>query len=272
MGNRRTVIAGILLLALTFTNPAAAGELSSAGSTDRLLSSVAVLEEPSALEKIFRNSTGFWHLSSPGKIIPGAAIWNSVSGQACSAGWIFQRGEELLLSTAGHCGEVGDVFTVGSPDGSRTPIGKIVLSDYDSPIDLGVNDFALISIDEPSLIGSFVPLNDAFLPTDLSYSMPRTARVPDLTNITICGLGFRSGISCGPFEEWGRQGEIYFRRISDHGDSGGPIFGIKDNNIYPLGLGSAGNDYDATHSLAQPILDKMEEYDLQIVLSIDEVE
>lgn len=70
MGNRRTVIAGILLLALTFTNPAAAGALSSAGSTDRLLSSVAVLEEPSALEKIFRNSTGFWHLSPTSPLFP----------------------------------------------------------------------------------------------------------------------------------------------------------------------------------------------------------
>ncbi|MCZ9292779.1 hypothetical protein [Corynebacterium lehmanniae] len=266
--NRKIQTLRVLIPVVALTLSLTIGIGSSTALTSSESSSSPLRETPPpkgpAFEKIYRNSIGFSFLAAPWSLSPGVAIFNEDQGKSCSAGWFFERNGKILISTAGHCGKQGDHFLFINPEGDRKSIGRMTLSEYRSPADLGVSDFALIEIDDQSIIGSTVPLDNKYLPIELDYEdiPPASARGFDF----ICGLGFRSGLSCGPYDSEGERGELFFRRISDTGDSGGPVFGIRDSTIVPLALGSAGQNEDATKSLNQPILPKMQQYGLKLHL------
>lgn len=103
------------------------------------------------------------------------------------------------------------------------------------------------------LLGGFGPLSDTQLPADFTC-LSKNPNAVELENTIVCGLGYQYGLSCRSYGSVGNQSQIIFRQISDHCDSSGPVFSIHINTYcFPLGLGSAGSDYDATRSLVQLI-------------------
>lgn len=253
-----------ILIGVNAGSASAQSSFSDVGSS-QLSSATRPLVEVPAFITIYRNSIGFGHLVAADRISPGSAILNKSTGELCSAGWFFDSPEGLVLSTAGHCGVEGDQFVFTDPVGEERQIGTVTHSEYKSKSDLGVNDFALISVEDESIIATFVPLDARFLPVDIRYSSQ--ADIAPQSFDVICGVGFRSGLSCGPFDKQGPQGELFFRRISDSGDSGGPVFGVKGSTLSPIALGSAGQHEDATLSLNQPLKSKMEQLNLELRLS-----
>lgn len=253
-----------LFVCLFTSGVSSATVLSSSEGSSSLSSGTSHAMEGPAFEKIYRNSQGFSHLVAPRVLSPRVAITNQDTGKVCSAGWFFEKGDQILLSTAGHCGSQGDRFSFTNQDGETVSIGKIVVSDYQTTSDLGISDFALIEVIDLSVVGSTVPLENRYLPVEMTYEDAPSASFTRFD--FICGLGFRSGLSCGPFDSIGEKGELFFRRISDTGDSGGPVFGVNGSTIVPLALGSAGSNDDATKSLNQPILSKMRQYNLKLHL------
>lgn len=217
-----------------------------------------------AFETIYRNSQGFGYLVSPDVLVPGSAIRNVDSGQMCSAGWFFDSPSGMVLSTAGHCGVEGNSFVFVDAKGVERQVGAVVYSGYKGKADLGVNDYALIKVDDPVLVGSFVPLDPNIVPVEWQARQQSSLEYSRFDGI--CGLGFRSGLSCGPFSHVGHDGELFFRRISDSGDSGGPVFGIEGNTLIPLGLDSAGRDEDATLSLNQALDSMVNAHDVELFL------
>lgn len=84
----------------------------------------------------------------------------------------------------------------------------------------------------------------------------------------ICRLGFRSGISCGYYIA--RRGEFVFqyRNISDHGDSGGPVWvQMGDGRRMAAGVHSFGQASDATQAGAAailPVVNDLSRYQLML--------
>lgn len=67
----------------------------------------------------------------------------------------------------------------------------MTLSGYRSPADLEVSDFALIEVDDQSIIGSSVPLDNKCPPIELDYDdiPPASARGFDFISLVNCTDG-----------------------------------------------------------------------------------
>ncbi|AZA13144.1 trypsin-like serine protease [Corynebacterium choanae] len=218
----------------------------------------------------YENFTDWRWLQSAPQLGPGVGIINtSTETRACSAGWLLHAtgstGQELLYAlTAGHCG----LGPAGNNDHPTTPniyalergagvltrrIGVQETQRYTN----SVVDYALIQLSDDFLSAT----NQEGQPVDNVLPTVPT-RGPVLHGLTqidrplnpdmlvagetwLCHLGRASGLACGKFVGFNRAGMVLFNADAAPGDSGGPVFAVDNNHIYPVGILSTGQR-DAT--------------------------
>lgn len=206
---------------------------------------------------IYHSSEEWAWLNYPGKVIPGGQIINIDQSTACSTGWIVGREQRRFILTAGHCGHVGNRFAVSDSQGNQTTIGEMVESTY---IQTGGADYGLIELYNTNYVTAAMPftqkLHDWLSLDELNDQRPR-----------VCHLGFRTGQSCGAYLNYTQSGIIQFRGYVDHGDSGGPVYGLVDDNIYATGIISYLQPDDSTRVSAQSIEPAIQRWGLTIYAS-----
>lgn len=211
--------------------------------------------------KIFQNSEGFEFLETPGIVMPGGK-YTTNAGSSCSFGWMVNSTSEAAdrkyMLTAGHCGNQGDVVYVRDSNGNDTPVGEFVESTGDRLRD--GSDYALIEV------------TDSARRAELPFEDPRFEGWVDqawveANNPDICRVGYRTGVSCGSYLGM-KNNTILYEGISDHGDSGGPVWAVDRNgDRWAVGVTSYGFTEDATRAGAAAIEPWMTRYDLGIYSS-----
>ncbi|GAA4658955.1 hypothetical protein [Gordonia humi] len=188
--------------------------------------------------EVMRDSTNFKHLSTPQRIMPGAkyVVSSGDSLSFCSFGWMVREPTEpnqIYNLTAGHCGKPGDVVYL-DPSGKEDPsgfvqIGTFIAQDYagEETIKTG-NDYALIAFD-PAVNEYISATPDISTLSGQKLQVVGVATGADLAKWKpyTCHLGFRSGLSCGPFQKMTTETNLVFNGITDHGDSGGVIWSFE---------------------------------------------
>ncbi|WP_157108846.1 hypothetical protein [Corynebacterium aquilae] len=210
-----------------------------------------VVPQPDAAERyqpnpdaIYRDSRNWRVLSTPGMLTPGGQIINLSRRTTCSVGFIVIRNHHREVLTAGHCGSPGDLFGYVAVDPQRghpvaIPFGRMLIS-YQTRD--GSRDYGLIDAgNAPYRTSPFRP--------EVAGTPMRSSVLPKY-NPTICQLGYRSGMSCGDFIGFERGSVINFYGISDHGDSGGPVYAKINGSYRPIGMTSYGYSAHATKAYA----------------------
>lgn len=198
-------------------------------------------------------------LQAPGQLVPGARIHNTTAAKVCSAGWLVRRQEQVFLLTAGHCGHLGDTFAVATPDGEETSFG-VVVETVDDPGSAA--DYALIQV--------FSDLAGAYRAGPGQEPVTAAARLQDEIGPgdEICRLGFRTGLSCGALRGVDTDGRRFrFAGVTDHGDSGGPVFLRHDGEMTPLGIVSGSPRGDDTLVIAEALTPVLHLHDLELIRS-----
>lgn len=211
--------------------------------------------------KIFHSSEGFEFLKTPGVVMPGGKYITS-AGSACSFGWLVhsttEAADRKYMLTAGHCGTKGDLVYTRDQRGNDTLVGEFVESTGDLLRD--GSDYALIDV------------TDSARQAELPFEEPRFEGWVDqawvqANNPQICRVGFRTGVSCGSYLEM-KNNTIFYEGISDHGDSGGPVWAVDSNgDRWAVGVTSYGFAEDATMAGAAAIEPWMDRYSLGIYSS-----
>lgn len=212
------------------------------GSPDPSIStsSPGVQESPAIARerKVYRNSADFQFLDTDGTLAPGAKYIVDGSGgqRTCSFGWmVHPEGDNsrLLNLTAGHCGDVGDK----------------IYSDY----------FGYASATPSVSMGSTQVEVKGWAGKDwLEENQPYMRR-----------LGFRSGLSCGNFQQMTNDISMTYDAISDLGDSGGAVWAFDPSDslqtlIYAVGVTSWLRYEDAATAGAKTVESVMNAQNLKI--------
>lgn len=210
--------------------------------------------------EVFRRSEGFDFLMNPGIVVPGGMYTNATAGNSCSFGWVVTDGTRIFNLTAGHCGKVGDRIIVKDKQGRSHDSGQFVES-TGTPKNFGSDpDFALIDITGHEYQFS-PPLKNLRFPgvVDLQYLSQNEPY--------LCRLGWRSGLSCGYFLGSTSDVAFRYRNISDHGDSGGPVFVYDSNTNTALAAGvtSYGSEEQATQRGAAAIKPYLDHFGLTVI-------
>lgn len=220
-------------------------------------------------EKIYRNSQGWEFLENSGLIMPGARFFVQAadnSTASCSfAWWVYNKEEPQrhYITSAGHCGEKGDPVYVQDENGKFYKVGKFVWSAFDPDDRQNPTDHALIELTVgPDLVEGTPMIKDMELagwasPQWLEEEQPR-----------ICRLGYRSGLSCGPYKGLVGDYMFGFGNISDHGDSGGAVWAVDPddpNKIYAVGMTSYNRPNDAVVNGAAALSPLIKQFNLTIL-------
>lgn len=226
--------------------------------------------------RIYQNSSKFRDLETSGMLEPGARYrtWHEDgsgpgSWGSCSFGWFVGTNTQIYNLTAGHCGEVGDAVYVHTSGRDPVYVGEFVHSDFDDAKISSGPDYGLIQIESRyfdnvvtnprvSMSGEPVEIRGYADASWLSANQPY-----------MCRLGFRTGLSCGSYEEITDEYTVTFANITDHGDSGGVIWAFDPNdssqkNIYAIAVNSYTSEYDATTVGGKLIEPVMTDFDLTI--------
>ncbi|MDO5077928.1 hypothetical protein [Corynebacterium sp.] len=220
------------------------------------------LESERQRSQVYRLSRGFEFLRHPGGVIPGGRYINMDKQLECSFGWTVVSDEmpgTYLNLTAGHCGDEGDKIGIEEQDGSLVEIGEVVWT-------TGWNgkrqpDWALLKIYDDN-VQTALPV-EGYRVVDWVGKDYLVEKRP-----YACALGFRSGISCGDFVEMSNDITLSFESISDHGDSGGPIwvFDPDTDEVHAAAVNSWGESTNATVSRVVTIEPVMHEFGLKLVI------
>lgn len=207
-------------------------------------------------QPIYRVSEGLEWLKNPDRITPGGRIINRTqSDSQCSVGYVAQRYDRFFVLTAGHCGEKGDLFAYADNNNKLINFGRMV----DSTGATDSADYGLIEIKDSKAV------DPAIIPLKGEYRLSRWLSPQNIReNETVCRLGFRTGLSCGEYLGQLNENFFEFRGMADHGDSGGPAFILRGNNLIAVGLESYGFDKDATRDGAVSISDALNYWNLQL--------
>lgn len=220
-------------------------------------------------EKIYRNSQGWEFLENSALIAPGARFLvkgADDSTSSCSfAWWVYNKDEPRrhYITSAGHCGNKGDNVYVEDEKGKFYKVGQFVWRSYDPEAKNNRTDHALIELTvNPKNVYGTPMLKGAELagwasPQWLEQEQPR-----------ICRLGYRSGLSCGPYKETVGSYMFGFGNISDHGDSGGAVWAVdpeNPNRIYAVGMTSYGFSHDAISNGAAALSPLIKQFNLTIL-------
>lgn len=185
-----------------------------------------------------------------GYVQPGNQILNLDNGYACSAGWFAGVGDRRFVITAGHCGAAGHLFAAADGEGNYPVIGSMVES-YVNGSDAGIfgADIGLIEL-YPTTIAN------AGLPTHGAVAGWQDIAWLEATRPEICRVGYRTGLSCGPYSGPGHEGQFYYQGSTSAGDSGGPVFALYGGQLWAVGVTSA-HDFSLPAAVAMSIGDWM---------------
>ena len=223
---RKTVLPAVLCGALAGGIVAGIGEyrVGQTEKTEGNPTAPAIAAQPAQS----RQETHGWEwLGSPGGIVPGGRIRNASADEACSVGWIAAREERIFVITAGHCGHAGDSFTYANSQDEETTFGVVVASENEGV----ARDYSIIEL--------FSDQREMVRPLPLENRLDGPGRVEDLAvgETEVCRLGHRTGLSCGPLLEVDSAGGGFaVGAESDYGDSGGPVYTIRDGDVIGLGI------------------------------------
>lgn len=220
------------------TGPAAAFSSGSSSTLD--VAPPQSVPQPDSDQPYWDRQNWGW-LEYPGALLPGGLLANTRTGATCSAGYLVGHDNKDYVLTSGHCGQVGDSFTINDAYGNYREIGYIEYRQEDPGV-----DYSLIRLTDYDSVSAALPLDvelAGWISTDQLMEMR-----PEL-----CRLGYRSGLSCGPLRGLDRDGRIHFTAIANHGDSGGPVFAIIGGKAYAVGITTGGFAQDATLVVADPI-------------------
>lgn len=243
--------------------------------------------DPSEVEedKVIRDSEHYEYLETPPIIEPGAKYFSiSEDGEMgmCSLGWMVQQeGDESRTYnlTAGHCGNPGDIValdTVGNEDpADMVEIGQFIWQDFDETAEESLDDYALIEfapqyVDPEIMTGTpDYRLHGEDKDLNLAGFLDTSDLADEYLELLSFGrLGFRNGLSIGPYKERPVDNAVTFGGIADHGDSGGAVWAFDPEDpttIYAVGVTSY-IDFDDSSIATGATIDKvMEELDLVIV-------
>lgn len=233
--------------------------------------------------EILRDSSNFQYLSKPEWIMPGAKYFVADSDgqlEMCSFGWMVNQPNspnQVYNLTAGHCGDPGNQVYL-DPSGAEDPsgfvkIGQFVAQDFagEQNIQTGA-DYALIQI-EPAMNKYIRYTPDITVMGADKLDLVGPAASAELTRSKpyTCHLGWRSGLSCGPFREITNDTNFVFEGISDHGDSGGVVWSFDESDpaktrIYASGIVSwVQFEGDAAATNAKTINQVLTENGLQLL-------
>ena len=190
---------------------------------------------------------------------PGVRIVNEDQGLQCTAGFIVKTPDgRTFVTAAGHCGNPGDHFAYDAAialqggelveelarRSNRNLVGFGVMSESfsavnpDDPETVTGTDIGLIEVD-PSLR---VPMtSQPTVDVPLAGWLPaRELRAADRAGepVTVCQLGFRTGMTCGTFIRSLRGGQFEYAGVAQVGDSGGPVFAQVDGAWWGIGVAS----------------------------------
>ena len=207
----------------------------------------------------YHNSTDWQWLKQPGGVVPGGRIYNETRNGECSTGFLASKGERLFIITAGHCGERGDEFYVQDSNDNWAHAGTMVESlwQQDAQTSEFGADIGLIELSGEARYSSSLPLDRPLR----GWITPEEAQA---RGMAICRLGATTGYSCGEFTEVGRDGQFYFRNITDRGDSGGAVFAVNDQGAWAVGVTSNGADTNKTMVGAMGIAGAIQHWGLTI--------
>ncbi|MDY6050016.1 MAG: hypothetical protein SPI77_05610 [Corynebacterium sp.] len=193
---------------------------------------------------------------------PGVRIVNEDQGLQCTAGFIVKTPDgRTFVTVAGHCGNPGDHFAYdaavavqgaesevddsGEPAvrSNRDLVGFGVMSESfsavnpeDSKTVTGI-DIGLIEVDQSLGIPiTSQPTVDVPLAGWLPARELRAAAYTDTAPVTVCQLGFRTGMTCGTFIRSLRGGQFEYAGLAQVGDSGGPVFAQVDGAWWGIGV------------------------------------
>lgn len=250
------------------------------GSPDPSIStsSPGVQESPAIARerKVYRNSADFQFLDTDGTLAPGAKyIVDGSGGQGnCSFGWmVHPEGDNsrLLNLTAGHCGDVGDKIYVHAQGQNAVNVGEIVWQAYsgsNGQVD-GGPDYALIEIYSDYFGYASATPSVSMGSTQVEVKGWAGKDWLEENQPYMCRLGFRSGLSCGNFQQMTNDISMTYDAISDHGDSGGAVWAFdpsdsSQTSIYAVGVTSWLRYEDAATAGAKTVESVMNAQNLKI--------
>lgn len=191
-----------------------------------------------AADGITADGNDWSFLRTPGTFIPGGKITTGTT--ACTTGYIVDVAGTKKVLTAGHCGPTGTKFGYRTQDGTNNLYGTVATQRLADGI-----DWELIDIAPNANITTELPIN-APKGTMLGANEAATADA-------ICVLGQVSGLSCGDYQRTTSTGRIVFESNSTHGDSGAPVFALKNGTIHPIGILEGG--FPNSHNISAMPLD-----------------
>lgn len=151
---------------------------------------------------------------------PGAQlnVWDAsgLPAGTCTAGFIARnrRGTPVLMD-AGHCDRGGDVSMPGP--GGDVPVGHFVVSTFGGTQSEDTDIAVLKLADGVDIHG------------DIAGSLPVTGWVPYVVKgQVLCKVGAVTGRTCGPVIDVS-ESKVKFAAEIEHGDSGGPVYALKDD-------------------------------------------
>ncbi|PRQ12623.1 hypothetical protein C1Y63_00760 [Corynebacterium sp. 13CS0277] len=200
---------------------------------------------PEQRKRVYRNSSDYRFLTDTGRIVPGAKYATEKS--LCSFGWfagLKDNSGRIFNLTAGHCGTPGMEVTIVDSQGKKMVVGEFVESVYNN--DTG-EDWALIEM--------FVAPDTYDPPVHITMRDFQTLAALDRTGGYVCGLGWRSGLSCGDYDSLHADYAFRHHAIRDNGDSGGPVWVYQsDNDVADaVGIAHAGMPEDAAVTFSSTV-------------------
>ncbi|SMY01472.1 hypothetical protein BSP109_03284 [Brevibacterium sp. Mu109] len=236
-----------------------------------------------------RDSASYDYLETPNMIEPGARyVTIGSDGQMgnCSFGWIVRERtapDTTYNLTAGHCGNPGDAVAI-DPVGNDDPadmfqVGEFVWQQFTPSEDGGISETE--PLDDYALI-EFYP---EYAVPELMTGTPNFALHGAQDELTLGGycdaalfednvpmvgrIGYRNGLSIGPFQEMRDSNVVTFSGIADQGDSGGAIWAFDPNDdpsfICAVAVTSYIDFEDATVATGVTVDKVMEQLDLEIL-------
>lgn len=212
-----------------------------------------------------QNRTGFSgespaaHLSNSDEIGPGVGYTVTAadgSRSSCSFGWLVQDGDTRLMTTAAHCGNVGDKVSVFDSADVEHEVGEFIWSNLGDNSALGW-DHALIRLNGDVRNVTGVPNIEG---VRVGHAVDRDAVVD--ASPYMCTLSYVSGVSCGSFTEdvTDLTGRANFPSVG--GDSGGAVFVLNPHTGKLQVVGSlngswnGAEDTDSRIKYLAPMLDE----------------
>ncbi|AZA12954.1 S1 family peptidase [Corynebacterium choanae] len=200
----------------------------------------------------YQNSKKWQHLLHPETITPGARLVTEHG--ACSAGIFAHDTSREYMIWAGHCGELNETVYVEDGAGQWRRFGTVVERESDGhQVDFGIVDITDTTVPWSSQIGLEYEGAGTLTGEELDRQQP-----------SICRLGYRTGLACGDFGKILNENMFSAYASADHGDSGGAVFAVNNDRMYPVGMTSFRIDDHPDQGFYQLVAPVLQRYNLAV--------